>query len=185
MGSIFNDHISSALFTDHIGNFIFNLHFFLFFFCNFHCLIQIRIEITNDRLPLYQSICYTVQQFFHSCCKIHIHNTWERGFHNMVYHFSQFRHIKIFIFFCHISSGNNCGNGRCIRTWASDSQFFQRFYKRCFCIMSRRLCKMLLLMKSLEIQFCILINSFYQKRIYIFLFFILYINSHKTIKFQF
>ena len=124
MRSVFDYHISSALFTDYVGYLIFYLNFFKFLFCCLYCLIQIRIEIANYRFPLNQSFCNTVEQFFHCCRKMYIYNTWERSFHNIIDYFTNFCHIKVFIFLCNIPSCNNRSNGWCVGTWTSNSKFF-------------------------------------------------------------
>ena len=63
---------------------------------------------------------------------------------NVIYNFTQLGYIKVLLLFGYIPSADNRGNGRRISTWASDSQFFHGLYKGSLCIMSRRLCKMLL-----------------------------------------
>ena len=143
MRSVFDHHISSAFFADHIGHFIFDLDAFQFLFRNLDRLVQIRIEIADDFFPCNFSLLDHIKKSLHVRCKIHIHNTRERLFHDIVHNLADLRHIQILSLFCNIPARQNRGDRRRVRTRTSDSQFLQCLYKRCLGIMCRRLCKML------------------------------------------
>ena len=159
MWTVFDNHVSATFFTDYIRYFVLDFYLFQFFFRFFHGCIQIRIEIFNNRLPSDFSFRNTVQKTFHICCKTDIHNTWEWMHHYIINNFSKFCHIKVFIFLRNVSSIYNQCNCRCISTWASDSQLLQSLYKRRLCVVSRRLCKMLLTVKLFQRKFTVLIQS--------------------------
>ena len=148
MRAIFDNHIAAALLTDHICHFIFNLHLFQFCLGFFHCCLQIRIKILDDCLPSDFSFRNAIQKALHICRKVHIHNTREGLFHNIIHYFSDFRQIQILILFCHIASCNDRRNCRRICTWTPDSKFFQCLNQCCLCIMCRWLCKMLLTVQT-------------------------------------
>ena len=111
--------------------------------CRVYIPLQIRIEVTDNCLPLHRTFFHAVKQSFHHCSKPNIYNAWESLFHNIVDNFSKFCHVEIFLFFGHITTADDCCDRRRIRTRTSDSLFFQCFYQRCLCIMCRRLCEML------------------------------------------
>ncbi len=144
MWSVFDDHIAAALVTDHIRNLIFYLDCFLFLLRFFDGFLKIRIEVLDNRLPSYLSLCHPIKKAFHIGCEVHIHNAGERLLHNIIDHFADLCKIKILILLGHISSGNNCRNCRRISTWAADAQFLKRLYQRCLRIMGWRLGEMLL-----------------------------------------
>ena len=153
MRTVFDDHISSTFFADYIGYLILNFNCFQLFFCFFNRFIQIRIEIADNRFPLYLSFCDHIQKSFHISGKVDIDNACERLLHNIIDHFTKLSHIKILVLFCNVSSCNNRRDRWCIGTRTSDSKFFQCLYKRCLGVMCRWLCEMLLIVKGFFRQF--------------------------------
>jgi len=153
MGTVFDNHISSTFFADYIGYLILNFNCFQLFFCFFNRFFQIRIEIADNRFPLYLSFCDHIQKSFHISGKVDINNACERLLHNIIDHFTKFCHIKILVLFCNVSSCNDRRDCWCIGTRTSDSKFFQCLYKRCLGVMCRWLCEMLLIVKGFFRQF--------------------------------
>jgi len=141
--AIFDDHVATADITYFITDFILDLNLFQFLLCRVYIPLQIRIEVTDNCLPLHRTFFHAVKQSFHHCSKPNIYNAWESLFHNIVDNFSKFCHVEIFLFFGHITTADDRCDRRRIRTRTSDSLFFQCFYQRCLCIMCRRLCEML------------------------------------------
>ena len=152
MRSIFHYHVASTKFADLIRYLIFDLHFLKIFFRLFHCFFQVRIEIADNRLPVDYTLFHFIKQGLHVGCEIRLHNTWECLFHNMIYHFPKLSQIQISSFFCHITTGNNRTDGRCISTGASNAKFFQRLNQCSLCIMGRRLCEMLFVLKFQKLK---------------------------------
>ena len=77
-------------------------------------------------------------------------------------------------------NGRDC---RCISTWSSNTKFLHLLYKRTFRIMRGRLGKMLLILKTVDLKYCIFINVFE----YVFLFIVLIfysIYSHESFECQ-
>ncbi len=92
---------------------------------------------------------------------------------------------RFFIFLCHISSGKNSRNGRGIGRWPPNAHFFQCAHKTGLRIMSRRLGKMLAVIKILKGKLRILVNRLDQGIGFRFFLVSIRIYAHKALKLQF
>ena len=136
--------MASAAVTDHIGLLVMDVHLLKLFLCCIHIMLQIRVEIAHNGLPLDSAILHAVKKPFHSRGEIHIHNTWKCLLHNAVYHFTKLCHIQVALLLGNIAAADNGGNGWRIGTWTSDSKLLHGLNQGSLCIMCRRLGKMLL-----------------------------------------
>ena len=138
------------LFTDHICNFILDLYFFQFFLCCIHMLLpdpDRNYEQLSSTLlfllprsparPSMLAVKFTSTILGNACFIILFTTSPSSVTYRFLFSFATYR------------LADNRSNGRRIGTWTSDSQFFQRLYKGSLCIMSRRLCKMLLWLQFL------------------------------------
>ena len=170
MWSVLDDHVSAADITDLIRNLILNINLLKLFLCCVYIFLKIRVEVSDNCLPLNSSCLHTVQKSFHHRCEAHIYNARKSLLHNVVYHFSKFCNIKVLLFFGNITSADDCCDRRRISTWTADSLFFQCLYKRSLCVMCRRLCKMLFRLQFFQSKFHALFQRLAQNIAFLIIF---------------
>ena len=127
MRTIFYYHIPSTQLAHNIAYLILYLDILQFLLCRFDSLLKIRVEIPYNLFPLYLSFSNTIQQSFHVCSKINIHNSWKGFLHYIINCLTKFSDIQVLILLGNIMSRNNCCDSRCIGTWSSYSQFLKLF----------------------------------------------------------
>jgi len=148
--TVFDNHITSAVLADYIRLLIFYLDAFKILFRLFDSFVKVRIKVLDYSFPLDTSILNLIKKHFHIGSKTYIHNGRERFLHYRINCFSKFCYKEILLFLNNIMSGNDCSDSRCISRWSSNSLLLKCFNKGSLCKMSRRLCKMLLLIIFLK-----------------------------------
>ncbi len=97
MRAVFDDHVPAALLADLVCYLVLNCNLLQFLLRLFDGLIQIRIEVLDDRFPADLSFGNAVQKAFEIRGKCRINNLRELGFHDVIDGFAHLRHIQIFL----------------------------------------------------------------------------------------
>ena len=169
VGTIFDNKVSAAKFTDFFRNFIRNFDSIKFCIRFLHSFRKIRVKVLNNGLPRYISVSDAVQKIFHVSGKRSVYNRREGLHHHSVDDLSKLRDIQVLVFLCNIAPRNNSRYGRGVSTRPSYPLLFQGLYKRCLRVMGRRLRKMLAAVEFDEIQCHPLLQLFRQNVILLFL----------------
>ena len=128
MRSILDDHISSAVFADDVGDLVRHLQTGVT-----HLLLRLLqvfgkfvIEAVQRLHPVLPALFHKVQVSFHLCGEIDVDDAAEFIFHQAVGHLAQRGGCKALARPLDISALDNGGQRRRIGAWTSDSVFLQR-----------------------------------------------------------
>ena len=148
-----DNHVSAAVFADHIGHFVrnFQLHAFHLFLCFGEVLFKLGVEGRKGLYPVCSSFLYLIQIGLHLCGKVHVYNRAELFFHQLGSHLSQLGRNQALGFTLYIAALDNRCDGRRIGTWTADTVFFQCLDNRSLGIACRRLGEMLVFLQIVEV----------------------------------
>ena len=181
MGAVFDDHVAAADIAGLVRNLVRNLYLLKLLLRPLHRFVQIRIEVGDYRLPFHLSLLDAVEKRLHIGREIHVHNTGKSVLHHAVDHLPELRHIQASVFLHNVSSGQDCCDGRRIRTGTPDSKLFKGMYQGSLRIVGQRLGEVLFSLKALPPQLRGSVNLLHQRIVFLLLL-LLGVNAHKAVK---
>ena len=120
MWSVLDDHVASALITEHIGLLITNRDLLDLRLCLLDGLLEIRVEVLDDRLPLRLTGCDTVKQGLHVRGEGGIDDGREVLLHHIVDRETELGDEDVLLFLRDITARQQGADGRCIGRRTTD-----------------------------------------------------------------
>ena len=150
MWSVLDDHVASALITEHIGLLITNRDLLDLRLCLLNRFLEIRVEVLDDRLPLRPTRRDTVEQGFHVRGERSIDDGREVLLHHIVNGETELGNEDVLLFLRDVTAGQQGTDGRCISRRTTDAVLLEGLYEGRLGIVCRRLCEVLFLIEAVE-----------------------------------
>ena len=150
MWSVLDDHVASALVTEHIGLLVTDRDLLDFCLRLRHCLLEIRIEVLDDGLPLRLPARDAVEQRLHVCGEGGIDDGREILLHHIVDGETELGDENVFLFLRDVATCQQGADRRCIGRRTTDTILLECLDERCLGVVRRRLCEVLLLIEAVE-----------------------------------
>ena len=156
MGTVLDHHVAAALLADLVGHLVLDRDLLELSARPLDGLVQVRVEVLDDGLPLHGAICHTVEKRLQVRRKARIHDGGELLLHDPVDGLAELGHVQVFVLLRHVVAGENRRDGRRVGRGAADSLLLEGMHQRCLCVVGNGLGEVLLCIQLLQGKLCVL-----------------------------